>query len=90
MAFFHHLLILYPWEIFAGLCFSNLLHAIYVVFTYSFGVPENKLPFFEYHPGPLFFATSLLSITVVVWRLVERHSSYAWIIFLGLLLLHTY
>ena len=47
--------------------------------------PNNKLPILKYRPDPLFFVTVLFSICIVVWWLVERHSSYAWIIqnFLG-------
>lgn len=43
-------------------------------------VPANKLPILKYRPDPLFFITLLFSLGVVIWWLVERHSSYAWII----------
>ena len=43
-------------------------------------VPANKLPILKYRPDPLFFLTLLFSVGIVIWWLVERHSSYAWII----------
>lgn len=48
-------------------------------------LPANRVPVLEYRPDPRFPLAVLLCVAFTVWWLVERHSSYAWILqnFLG-------